>query len=297
MIGYALRRLFTIPLVLLATFVLALALVRAAPQREQESSALTLDDCDSDAAFVPLLLRSLVRWIQLDVDPCTGTSHDGSAVLSLLAHAVMPTVTLAGGGLLMAVVLGAIGGALLSRGGFRARRFISFALAVLEVVPGFVVAPALLWFFGLTLRLAPAAHPEGVSVLLPVLALGITFAASHARAIRDVLLAPDAIAFRRATLARGTSAFAARMAALRLATLPVLGALGATSSAVFMSAIAVEIVFSIPGLGSLFVSAAERADVNVLFGAALCYACILLVSSAAFDLIYATIDPRVRSAR
>jgi peptide/nickel transport system permease protein len=296
-IAYAVRRLLRIPGVLLATFVLAFALVRAAPRVQDAALLEGLDGCDRDTPFLSLLVRALVRWAQLDVDPCTGRAQDGLPVVSHLANAVAPTLTLAGGALVFALLLAVVAGAALARGGHRAQRLSTLGLAVLEAVPAFVIAPSLLWLFGLSLRVAPSAHPSGAGLALPVMALGLAFGAAQARAVRDVLRAPASVAFRTAALSRGQSATRVRLTAVRLAALPVLGALGATSSALVMSAIAVEMVFSIPGLGSLAVRAATAGDVNVLFGAALAYALMLLLASAFFDVAYAALDPRVRGAR
>lgn len=295
--AYALRRLMRIPTVLLATFVLAFALAWAAPRTESMEGPEAAEACDRDAPFVPMLARALFRWAQLDVDPCTGRAHDGAPVLRHVARALPPTLTLAGGALAFAIVVAVLGGTALARGSARFRKTVSFVLAVIEAIPGFIVAPALLWMFGLTLRIAPAAHPSGGDLALPVVAVGVAFAAAQARAVRETLLGSSAIALRLALLARGHSSTRARASTVRLAALPVLGALGATTSALFMSAIAVEIVFSIPGLGLLVVNAAGSSDFNLLFGAAIAYAVVLLAASAFFDVAYAVLDPRVRGAR
>lgn len=292
--AYAFRRLITIPVVLVATFIIAFALVRAAGPAATDA---TRSACDLDGGFAPALLGSLLRWAQLDADPCTGYALDGTPVMSLVAQALVPTLRLAVGGLALAFLLGAAGGGALARGSAGARKPITIALSVVEVLPGFVVAPALLWLVGLTWALTPVTHPEGAGLIIPTLALALPFAAGHARAIRDVLVAPESLPLRHATLARGLSPVRARARALRVATLPVLGSLGATASAVFMGAIAVELVFSVRGLGTLFLHAAERSDVNVLLGAALAYAAIILLASALLDLTYAALDPRVRSGR
>ena len=297
MMRYALRRLTRIPLVMLVTFVIAFALVRAAPQSRDAAMVDALDVCEPDAPFVSQLVRALVRWTQLDRDPCTGSARDGVAVVTHVRRALPTTLALAGGALLFAVAVAVTGGAVLARGSRRTRRAISLTLSVLEVVPAYVVAPALLWVFGLALGAAPVARPHGAGLLLPIAALGLAFAASQARAVHEVLSSADSVSLRRAMLARGHAPWRAQLAASRIAVLPILGALGATTSALAMSAMAVEIVFSMPGLGQLAVDAAQRGDVNVLFGSALTYAAVLLCASAVFDVAYALLDPRVRGLR
>jgi ABC-type dipeptide/oligopeptide/nickel transport system permease component len=299
-IAYALRRLLWIPLILIATFTVAFALVRVQPGGPfRPTDARTRDlACDPRGAFVAQLAGAAVTWARLDVDTCTGRARDGTPVLTLLRSSAVHTVKLAALALALAVCGGVLGGVLTARPrSLRGERVAVAAIAVGEALPAFALAVFALLVFALGLGLVTPAHPTGLELLVPGAALAGTFAATQARIIRAGLASQNAAGARRAALARGVSPTAAWASSLRLAILPVLGSLGATSSALVMGAIAVEVVFGIPGLGALFVDAARRADSNVLLGGALAFAALLLASNFLLDLLYAAIDPRVRRPR
>lgn len=311
MIVYALRRLVAIPLVLIATFAPALLLVHAAPNGPFDPfrklpapvEATLTGACDVEAPLLVHMLSSTVAWVRLDVDACTGRSlRSGAPVLDVVAAALPATVELAGAALLLAILVGVVLGALLTRVEranvvvFGARRApLGALLAVIEAVPAFVLAPLLVLVGALALGWFAPARTTGL--LVPAGALALTFAATIARVTKAALRSPDAVTRQRADLSRGLSAHVVSLRALRLALLPVVAGLGPMASAVIMGGIAVERVFDLPGLGPLVLDAADGRDYNVLLGGALAYATLVLVASLCADLLYGVLDPRVRSAR
>jgi peptide/nickel transport system permease protein len=58
----------------------------------------------------------------------------------------------------------------------------------------------------------------------------------------------------------------------------------------------VEYVFSWPGLGLLTVDAIDNKDFPLLQGLFLMFSAAVIVANLAADLLYATLDPRVRAA-
>ena len=307
MITYALRRLLAIPFVLLATFVPALLLVRAAPNGPFDpwrklpavvETALA-SACDVQEPWFVQMLAATATWIRLDVDACTGRSlRDATPVLDIVARALPTTVILFALAFTLALTMGVIAGAWLAkwRAGLpdRAGRA---AVAVVEAIPGFVLAPLLVLVGALTLGwFAPARLLTPITWLVPASALACAFAAQVARIVRDALRTPEATARLRADLARGVDGRRARVRALRLAILPVLASAGPLSSALIMGGIAVERVFDLPGLGPLVIEAAGARDYNVLLGGMLGYAALILVANLVADLVYGMVDPRVRGS-
>ena len=55
-----------------------------------------------------------------------------------------------------------------------------------------------------------------------------------------------------------------------------------------------ETIFSLPGLGSLAVSAVLDPDLAILVGVTLLTAVFIIVANLVVDVLYAVIDPRVR---
>jgi oligopeptide transport system permease protein len=308
MIAYALRRLLGIPLVLLATFVPALLLVRAAPQGPFDpfrklpaavESALAVH-CDIDEPVLSQLAGAATAWLRLTVDGCTGRSlRDAAPVLDVVGGALPVSAALAFLALFLAVAVGVPVGLGLAH--LRADvpiRAGRAAVAVVEAVPGFVLAPLFVLVGALGLGLfVPARLLPPPTWIVPAGALAVAFAATVARVVRDARRSPEATARVRADLARGLELRRAELRALRLALLPVVSGLGPMSSAVIMGGIAVERVFDLPGLGPVILEAADLRDYNVLLGGALGYAALILVANLAADILYGVLDPRVRGRR
>ena len=56
----------------------------------------------------------------------------------------------------------------------------------------------------------------------------------------------------------------------------------------------IENVFSIPGIGRIFVQGIGGRDYALIMGAVLFYALIVALANLAVDLIYGVLDPRIR---
>lgn len=302
------RRLLGIPLVLLATFAPALLLVRAAPNGPFDpwrklppvvESSLAMH-CDVDEPVVTQLATATIAWMRLTVDGCTGRSlEDATPVIDTVAAALPVTVGLAVLALALALAAGLPVGLVLARAPAglpdRASRA---ALAIVEAVPAFVLAPLFVLVGALGLGLfVPARLLPAPAWIVPAGALALAFAATVARVARDALCSPEARTRRRVDLARGLERSRVELRALRLALLPVLAGLGPLASAIIMGGIAVERVFDLPGLGPLVLDAADARDYNVLLGGVLAYAALILIGSLAADLLYGMLDPRVRRRR
>jgi len=81
---------------------------------------------------------------------------------------------------------------------------------------------------------------------------------------------------------------------LRNALLPVAGSFGFIISGLFTGSIFIERVFSFTGMGDLFVSSILRQDWPVANTLIMFYACLIVLSMLATDIIITIIDPRIR---
>lgn len=82
--------------------------------------------------------------------------------------------------------------------------------------------------------------------------------------------------------------------AFRNALLPVVTIIGLQTGHLLAGAAAVEVVFSIPGLGRLAVDSIFFRDFTMIQAVMLLFASIVLLSSFITDMIYAYLDPRIR---
>ena len=85
-----------------------------------------------------------------------------------------------------------------------------------------------------------------------------------------------------------------RRHALRTALITVLTVIGPITAALLSGSFIVEQLFSIPGVGRLFVQSIEGRDYVVIMGTTLFYAVIIAVANLVVDISYAYVDPRIR---
>ncbi len=134
-------------------------------------------------------------------------------------------------------------------------------------------------------------------LLLPGLTLGLVGAASTARYQRAALLDALRQDYVRAARARGLPERAVVLRhALRTALLPVIALFGMSLPILLSGAVLVEWVFDWPGMGELAVSRIFQRDYQVVTGAAILAAAMVVVGNLAADLLTHVADPRTREA-
>jgi len=132
-------------------------------------------------------------------------------------------------------------------------------------------------------------------LVLPVICLSYGGLAYLTRFVRATLLDAATGESLAAARARGLSALGAFYRhGFRLAAVPLLTLAGFLLPALVGGSVIVETVFSIPGLGRLFVDAAFQRDYPVLMGLTLLSGGATLGGILLADLAYAWADPRVR---
>jgi peptide/nickel transport system permease protein len=82
--------------------------------------------------------------------------------------------------------------------------------------------------------------------------------------------------------------------ALRSAVIPVVAVLGVGLGHLLGGAIFIEVIFSRPGLGSLFYDAIATRNFPVIRGAAIVVAVLFVLTNLMADLFYRLLDPRIR---
>jgi peptide/nickel transport system permease protein len=133
------------------------------------------------------------------------------------------------------------------------------------------------------------------TLLLPALALGLVQAAFIARMTRSAVL--DVVGEQYVATARAKGIAwrdVLQRHILRAASVPIVTVIGLTAAVLMGGAIAVEIVFSLPGIGRLLVQAVARRDYPLIQGIVLIVAVAYVLINLIVDLVYALLDPRVR---
>ncbi|MDR2357744.1 MAG: ABC transporter permease [Oscillospiraceae bacterium] len=164
-------------------------------------------------------------------------------------------------------------------------------------MPGFWFALILIDIFAIRLSLVP---PMGIKPwtgwILPCVSLAIGYTASIARQMRSSML--DVIRQDYIITARAKGQTERKVLykhALKNAMIPVIMILGGMFGMSLGGALIAETIFSIPGLGSYTLTALTQRDYPVIQGSVLYLAIAFGVVMLLVDVIFAFVDPRIRS--
>lgn len=210
------------------------------------------------------------------------------------------TAELAVAALVLAVVIGCVGGFLAARyrGGFIEFAAMSFALLG-QATPVFWLGVVLIIAFSVNLRWLPTGGTGGLQYLiLPAFTLATFTSASIARLLRSSLVEVLSEDYIRTAWAKGLlpRAVFLRHAAPN-AIMPVVTMIGILSGELLGGAVITETVFSWPGVGRVIVQAIEASDFSVVQAGAALLAVIYIGVNLIVDLLYAMLDPRIRLRR
>lgn len=173
----------------------------------------------------------------------------------------------------------------------------SMALAMLGLsVPNFVLGPILVLAFALGLFIFPPARWGGLSSLvLPVVTLSAIYIAYIARLTRAGMLEVMRSDYIRTARAKGLDEKTVLLKhALRGGIIPVLSFTGPALAALLAGTVVVEKVFSIPGLGNIFIQANLNRDEPLVLGIVAFLSILVMVFNLIVDISYGILDPRIR---
>jgi peptide/nickel transport system permease protein len=184
---------------------------------------------------------------------------------------------------------------------------ISALSQIAVAVPGFLAGLLLVILFAVTLGWLPAsgwaAPIEGTGpflshLLLPALSLGLIQGAILSRYVRSAVLDIMREDFMRTARSKGLTPLRALLRhGLRNALIPVLTVGGIELAALFVGTIVIESVFVVPGIGSLLISAVQNRDLVEIQAIVMLIVLLVLLINLIVDLLYAVVDPRLRSSR
>ncbi|HEX3511189.1 MAG TPA: ABC transporter permease [Solirubrobacteraceae bacterium] len=133
------------------------------------------------------------------------------------------------------------------------------------------------------------------SLLLPWLVVAASNAAIYARLMRGSLIDVMGEDYIRTARAKGLSERRVILRhGVRAAINPIVTIFGLDIGVLLGSAILVETVFNVPGIGRLNYDAITHADFPIVQGTVLAAALFIVVANILVDIAYAYLDPRVR---
>jgi len=231
-------------------------------------------------------------------------------VTTEIGEAIWPTIALVGTATTLSMIIGISIGI---RAGWRRRSRFDVGSTTFSMftysVPDFWLAMLVLGLFSVQLGVFPTGGLQdagttatGISLLLdqlhhmalPCLVLAIAYLGEYAIVMRSSMLdtvREDYLQLARAKGLRDVDV--RRRHAVPNAVLPVVSLSALNFGFVLSGAIAVESIFSWPGLGQATLQAIRGPDFPMLQGLFLLFSAAVIVANVAVDLLYGVLDPRV----
>lgn len=319
MLAFAIRRLFEAVIVMLAVAILSFVIFRFVgdpvnqmvgqdtpiEERMKIRKEIGLDD--------PVLVqfgRFAAKAARFDF----GVSYQlKQPVTDMIAARFPATMELALAAGLFAVLIGIPMGVYtgIHRDSFLSKLFLTTSLIGISL-PTFLIGILLIYLFGVTLKWLPFPGRGEVvqlgwwstglltkrgllSLIMPAITLGLFQMTLVTRLVRSEMmevLRTDYIRFARA---RGLSARAINFGhALKNTLVPVITIIGLQLGALIAFAIITETVFQWPGMGLLFITSVQQADIPVMSAYLLLVAFLFVFINYIVDMLYVVVDPRIR---
>ncbi|CAM2362932.1 oligopeptide ABC transporter permease [Listeria seeligeri] len=222
---------------------------------------------------------------------------DNRPVSEILGALIGPSVQLALEAMVFGVIFGILLGVIAAMYQNRWPDYTSTFIAILgKSVPSFVFATVLQYVFAAKLQWFPVAGwGTFADTILPAFALAMFPLATAARFMRTELIDVFASDYVLLAKAKGNSRTEVAVKhAIRNALIPLITVLGPLSVALMTGSLVIENIYSIPGIGSQFVSSIQTNDYPVIMGTTILFAVMLVFIILVVDILYGLIDPRIR---
>jgi peptide/nickel transport system permease protein len=165
-----------------------------------------------------------------------------------------------------------------------------------QSIPVFWLGVMLMLLFGVTLRWLPVSgRGDLTNLILPAITVGVFSMARNARMIRSSMLEVLGQDYVRTARAKGVREYSVVLAhAFRNALLPIVTLVALDFGALLGGAVITEQIFAWPGVGRLVLQAVNTKDFPLVQAAVTILALTFVLINLAVDVLYTTLDPRVR---
>ena len=202
---------------------------------------------------------------------------------------------------LIAFVLALVGGIALGTGAALSRHkwvnnLCMFVATIGVSVPSFLIAMIMLIVFGVQLHILPFIGLNSpLNYIMPALSLAFYPIAMIARLTRSSMLEVMNLDYIILARSKGTPYKKVVIKhALKNAMLPVVTYAGPMFAFMLTGSFVIESVFSIPGIGSAFVSCITTRDYPIIMGLTIFLGFLVITFNLITDILSAIIDPRIK---
>jgi len=229
----------------------------------------------------------------------------GEAVLSRIAGAAEPTLSIGLVGICIAFLIAIPGGIVSATRKGKWEDYAATSVAFLGVsMPSFWIGIVLLLTASTFVPFLPsygyASISDGVvtwlsHVILPGLAVGLPYAGILTRMTRSSMLEVLSEDYMQTARAKGLPPRNVLLKhGLQNALLPVVTVAGILFALLLGGIVAVEVVFGIQGFGRLLIRSIERQDFPIVQGSVIVISIIFVFMNLIVDVLYTSINPKIR---
>jgi peptide/nickel transport system permease protein len=273
-----------------------------------------LDQLRTEFGLEDSTLRQFVLYLRETLQLNFGLSYQTrQPVWDEIQSKIWPTVVLVGVSAVLSAVLGMLGGVIAAwRRGSASDYSITSTTMVFYAMPDFWLGMLLLYGFAVVLPWFPVGgmsdlgtDATGVEafldhlhhLFLPCLTLTLAYLGEYAIVARSSLLEVMGEDYLTVARAKGLRDIEVRNRhAVPNALLPIVTLAAINLGFVLSGAIAVETLYSWPGLGKATADAIRGPDLPMLQGLFLVFSAAVIVFNLLADITYAALDPRVRTS-
>ena len=222
-----------------------------------------------------------------------------ASVWEIISSRIPKTLLLAGGALIVALIIGLPLGLLMAlTAGRKISRWIMGIVLACQSMPTFWSGIMMILVFGVWLRWLPSSGTGTLAhLVMPSIALGLLSLATYARITRSAVMDELSKEYVRSARARGVNTGRlVRKHLIRNSLIPVVSITALEISQLLAGAVIVETVFAWPGLGLLTVQSIAARDFVLVQAVVLLGAFVTIAANLGADILYSVIDRRVRIA-
>lgn len=305
---YLLKRIVISIITLLAILIILFLMLEFMPGSPFNDEKLNADQIALLNAKYGLDKPVFIRFINYVKNMLTGdfgvsyTISKNTPISQLLQSRLPISVRIGGQAVLLGTVIGLILGIIAALKHNTIWDTLTTVISVLGVsLPSYVFALALSYSLGFKLQWFPLLYDIAApfkSSVLPTVSLCMFTIATVARFTRTEMLEVLGSDYMLLAESKGISGFQLIFKhALRNALIPIITVLAPLIVGLMTGSLVIEKIFSIPGIGSLLVTAIQANDYNVIIALSFIYSAMYIGIMLFVDVLYGVIDPRIRLAK
>jgi ABC-type dipeptide/oligopeptide/nickel transport system permease component len=305
---YFIRRILMLIPTLLAIYTLTFLLIHATPgspwsQGEKPVPPRVLERLNAAYGLDKPLWRQYIDylWNVLHGDFGPSFSQRSRTVSDIIGATFPVSLQLGLVAMVFALVVGVLLGTIGALKHNQPLDYITGFIAIAGIsTPSYVIGSLLVLLLASTLHLVPTGGWDGIfstKIIIPAIALALYPSAVLARYTRSSMLEVLSADYVRTARAKGLNEHSViARHAIRNALLPVLTISGVILADVITGSFFVEVIYSVPGLGSYFVESISKRDYPVILGTVLLFGFVVAVMNLVVDLLYPLLDPRMTNS-